>query len=71
MALITRLEANSDEPYATLFSRCDLTLNGGGHPERDQRSYRHAVCSKDDLSRCIVERTTSPQWKMVCAGATA
>lgn len=36
------LEDDSDEPYATLFSRCDLTLNVIS-------AYRHAVCSKDDL----------------------
>lgn len=43
------LEANSDEPYATLFSRCDLTLNGGG-TLNVTAAYHHAVCSKDDLT---------------------
>lgn len=43
------LEADSDEPYATLFSRCDLTLNGGG-TLNVTAAYRHAVCSKDDLT---------------------
>lgn len=43
------LEANSDEPYATLFSRCDLTLNGDG-TLNVTAAYRHAVCSKDDLT---------------------
>ena len=42
------LEADSDEPYATLFSRCDLTLNGSG-TLNVTAAYRHAVCSKDDL----------------------
>lgn len=43
------LEADSDELYATLFSRCDLTLNGGG-TLNVTAAYRHAVCSKDDLT---------------------
>lgn len=43
------LEADSDEPYATLFSCCDLTLNGGG-TLNVTAAYRHAVCSKDDLT---------------------
>lgn len=42
------LEDDSDEPYATLFSRADLTLNGTG-TLNVTGSYRHAVCSKDDL----------------------
>lgn len=42
------LEDDSDEPYATLFSRADLTLNGAGTLSVTG-SYRHAVCSKDDL----------------------
>ncbi|MEQ3362034.1 carbohydrate-binding domain-containing protein [Raoultibacter massiliensis] len=42
------LEENSDEPYATLFSREDLTINGSG-TLNVTGSYRHAVCSKDDL----------------------
>ena len=42
------LEDDSDEPYATLFSRCDLTLNGSGALNVTS-AYRHAVCSKDDL----------------------
>lgn len=42
------LEADSDEPYATLFSRDDLTLNGTGTLNVTS-SYRHAICSKDDL----------------------
>nr|WP_264465273.1 carbohydrate-binding domain-containing protein [Gordonibacter urolithinfaciens] len=42
------LEDGSDEPYATLFSRADLTLNGSGTLTVTS-SYRHAVCSKDDL----------------------
>lgn len=42
------LEDDSDEPYATLFSRCDLTLNGSGTLNVTS-AYRHAVCSKDDL----------------------
>ena len=42
------LEDDSDEPYATLFSRADLTLNGSGALDVTS-SYRHAVCSKDDL----------------------
>ena len=43
------LEDDSDEPYATLFSRCDLTLNGSGTLSVTS-AYRHAVCSKDDLT---------------------
>ena len=42
------LEDDFDEPYATLFSRCDLTLNGSGTLNVTS-AYRHAVCSKDDL----------------------
>ena len=42
------LEENSDEPYATLFSKDDLTINGSGSLEV-QGNYRHGVCSKDDL----------------------
>lgn len=42
------LEEGSDEPYATLFSRADLTLNGSGTLEVTG-NYRHAICSKDDL----------------------
>ena len=43
------LEDDSDEPYATLFSRCDLTLNGSGTLSVTS-AYRHAVCSKDDFA---------------------
>ncbi len=42
------LEDDSDEPYATLFSRDDLTINGSGTLVVTS-SYRHAICSKDDL----------------------
>lgn len=42
------LEDGSDEPYATLFSKEDLTLNGTGSLAVTS-AYRHAVCSKDDL----------------------
>lgn len=42
------LEDDSDEPYATLFSRDDLTINGAGTLQVTS-SYRHAICSKDDL----------------------
>ncbi len=42
------LEDDSDEPYATLFSRDDLTINGSGELVVTS-SYRHAICSKDDL----------------------
>lgn len=42
------LEEDSDEPYATLFSKDDLTLNGTGSLTVTS-AYRHAVCSKDDL----------------------
>ena len=42
------LETDSDEPYATLFSRDDLTLNGSG-TLTVTGAYRHAICSKDDL----------------------
>lgn len=42
------LEDDSDEPYATLSSRADLTLNGTGTLDVTG-SYRHAICSKDDL----------------------
>ena len=42
------LEENSDEPYATLFSKDDLTINGTGALEI-QGKYRHGICSKDDL----------------------
>lgn len=45
------LEEGSDEPYATFFSRADLTLNGTG-ALTVVSSYRHAVCSKDDLVIC-------------------
>lgn len=42
------LETDSDEPYATLFSRADLAMNGSGTLNVTSL-YRHAVCSKDDL----------------------
>ncbi len=42
------LEEDSDEPYATLFSRCDLTINGSG-VLNVEANYRHGICSKDDL----------------------
>ncbi len=42
------LEDDSDEPYATLFSKDDLTINGTGTLSVEA-SYRHAICSKDDL----------------------
>ena len=42
------LEDGSDEPYATIYSTCDLTLNGTG-TLNVAASYRHAICSKDDL----------------------
>lgn len=42
------LEDDSDEPYATLFSKDDLTINGSGTLDVEA-SYRHAVASKDDL----------------------
>ncbi|WP_255467172.1 carbohydrate-binding domain-containing protein [Raoultibacter phocaeensis] len=42
------LEDGSDEPYATLFSKSDVTINGTGALAVTS-SYRHAICSKDDL----------------------
>ena len=42
------LEDDSDEPYATLFCRCDLTINGTG-VLNVTANYRHGICSKDDL----------------------
>lgn len=42
------LDEGSDEPYATLYSKIDLTLNGTGALSV-QGAYRHAICSKDDL----------------------
>ena len=42
------LEYDSDEPYATLFCRCDLTINGTG-ALNVTANYRHGICSKDDL----------------------
>lgn len=42
------LEDDTDEPYATLFSKDDLTINGSGALDIEA-SYRHAVASKDDL----------------------
>ena len=42
------LEEDSDEPYATLFSTCDLTINGSGTLDVEA-NYRHGICSKDDL----------------------
>lgn len=42
------LEENSDELYATLFSKDDLTINGTGTLVI-QGNYRHGICSKDDL----------------------
>lgn len=43
-----QLEEGSDEPYATLFSKDDLTINGSG-ALTVTASYRHGICSKDDL----------------------
>lgn len=42
------LAEGEDEPNATLYSKADLTLNGTGSLAI-AGSYRHAVCSKDDL----------------------
>lgn len=42
------LEEGSDEPYATLYSKDDLTINGSGALAVTS-AYRHAICSKDDL----------------------
>ncbi len=42
------LEDDSDEPYATLFSKDDLTINGTGSLTV-KATYRHGICSKDDL----------------------
>lgn len=42
------LEEGSDEPYATLFSKDDLTINGNG-ALKVEAAYRHGICSKDDL----------------------
>ncbi len=42
------LEDDSDEPCATLFCRCDLTINGTG-ALNVTANYRHGICSKDDL----------------------
>ena len=42
------LEDGTDEPYATLFSCDDLTINGSGMLTVTS-AYRHAICSKDDL----------------------
>lgn len=42
------LDNDSDEPYATLFSKDDLTINGTG-TLNVEATYRHAICSKDDL----------------------
>ena len=56
-----------DEPYATLFSRCDLTLNGDGTLNVIS-AYRHAVCSKDDL--VVVSGTYNiSAVEMACAAA--
>ncbi|MEG0758032.1 MAG: carbohydrate-binding domain-containing protein, partial [Raoultibacter sp.] len=43
------LEEGSDEPYATLYSKDDLTINGTGALAVTS-AYRHAICSKDDLA---------------------
>ena len=43
-----QLKDGSDEPYATLFSRADLTINGSG-ALTVEAAYRHGICSKDDL----------------------
>ena len=42
------LEDDSDDPYATLFCRCDLTINGTG-ALNVAANYRHGIRSKDDL----------------------
>ncbi|NTU90150.1 MAG: carbohydrate-binding domain-containing protein, partial [Actinobacteria bacterium] len=42
------LAEGEDEPNAVIFSSVDLTLNGTGELEIES-SYRHAICSKDDL----------------------
>lgn len=63
------LESDSDEPYATLFSRCDLTLNGSGTLNVTS-AYRHAVARRTTWS-LYPARTTSAPWRMVCAAATA
>lgn len=45
------LEDGTDEPYATLFSKDDLTINGSG-ALTVKAAYRHGICSKDDLVIC-------------------
>lgn len=40
--------ADEDEPNAALFSKCDLTVNGGGTLEITG-NFKHAVFTKDDL----------------------
>ncbi|MDO4182681.1 MAG: carbohydrate-binding domain-containing protein [Coriobacteriia bacterium] len=42
------LEDGSDEPYACIFSKDNLTLQGSGTLNVNG-TYRHAICSKDDL----------------------
>ena len=39
------LEDDSDEPYATLFCRCDLTINGTG-ALNVTANYRHGICRR-------------------------
>jgi hypothetical protein len=42
------LDADNDEPYAALFSKDDLTINGIGSLNV-AGNYAHGICSKDDL----------------------
>lgn len=42
------LADGEDEPYAALFSKDDLTINGSG-ALKVTGNYRHAIASKDDL----------------------
>lgn len=42
------LDSDSDEPYAALFSKDDLTINGTGSLNV-AGNYAHGICSKDDL----------------------
>jgi hypothetical protein len=42
------LDADNDEPYAALFSKDDLTINGSGSLTVNG-NYQHGICSKDDL----------------------
>lgn len=63
------LAEGEDEPYAALYSKDDLTINGSGALEVTG-NYRHAIASKDDTVITGRAPSASRAPRMPCAATT-